>query len=114
MKQCVAACIPVCHFLLPFSNHPFAPALVSGFPFVSMCVASLPWWISVRPTGDAGLNTVMPVGALLVLGDALLPAPVLFTAVVVAGLVAVTVMRGGRGGESHGETRGESRGEFEA
>lgn len=65
------------------------------------------WWISVKPAGDLVLNTVMPVGALLVLGDALLPVPVVFTAVAVAVLVAVTVVRGG-------VPRVESRGAVEA
>jgi low temperature requirement protein LtrA len=51
------------------------------------------WWISVLPAGDRVLNTVLPVGAVLVLLDPLVPVPVVLTAVVVAVMVAAVVVR---------------------
>lgn len=45
------------------------------------------------PAGDRVLNTVLPVGAVLVLLDPLVPVPVVLTAVVVAVMVAAVVVR---------------------
>ncbi len=51
------------------------------------------WWIAIRENADRVVNTVVPIGALLVLVDPLLPLPVAITAVVMAVIVAVLVMR---------------------
>jgi low temperature requirement protein LtrA len=55
------------------------------------------WWVSVLPSGDRVLNTVLPLGALCVLADPLLPVPVALSALVIAAMVATVVVRGGVG-----------------
>lgn len=54
------------------------------------------WWIALRPVADRLVNVVLPVGALLVLADPVLPIPVTVTAVVVVALVVVLVLRAPR------------------
>ena len=49
MKQCVAVCMPVCHFFHPSILQPSTPSFVSGLALVAICVASLPCPGSVRP-----------------------------------------------------------------
>ncbi|HWV49929.1 MAG TPA: low temperature requirement protein A [Microbacterium sp.] len=51
------------------------------------------WWIAIRENADRVVNIVVPVGALLVLLDPVLPIPVALTAVILIGIVAVLVIR---------------------
>jgi hypothetical protein len=51
------------------------------------------WWIAIRENADRVVNTVVPLGALLVLLDPVLPIPVTLTAVILAGIVVVLVLR---------------------
>jgi low temperature requirement protein LtrA len=51
------------------------------------------WWVAIRENADRVVNTVMPVGAVLVLLDPVLPIPVAVTAVVLVLIVAVLVVR---------------------
>ncbi|MCT1364762.1 MULTISPECIES: low temperature requirement protein A [unclassified Microbacterium] len=51
------------------------------------------WWVAIRDNADRVVNTVIPVGALLVLLDPFVPVPVALTAAVMVGIVAVLVMR---------------------
>jgi low temperature requirement protein LtrA len=51
------------------------------------------WWITLRDNADAVVNTVVPVGALLVLLDPVLPIPFALTSVVLALVVVVLVVR---------------------
>ncbi|MFJ4173066.1 low temperature requirement protein A [Microbacterium sp. NPDC089696] len=51
------------------------------------------WWIAIRENADAVVNTVVPLGAALVLLDPVLPIPVAITAVVMVGVVVVLVLR---------------------
>ena len=51
------------------------------------------WWIAIRENADRVVNTVVPVGAVLVLLDPLLPIPVAITAVIMAAVVVVLVLR---------------------
>lgn len=51
------------------------------------------WWLVIRPARDRVIDIVMPTGALLVLLDPILPVPVALTAVIVAAIVVVLVVR---------------------
>jgi low temperature requirement protein LtrA len=51
------------------------------------------WWVAIRENADRVVNTVMPVGAVLVLLDPVLPIPVAVTAIVLVLIVAVLVVR---------------------
>lgn len=51
------------------------------------------WAIALRPAGDRVVNAAVPLAALLVLGDAFVPVPLLVTAVVMAAVVVVLVRR---------------------
>lgn len=51
------------------------------------------WWIAIRDNADRVVNIVVPVGAVLVLLDPVLPIPVTLTAVVMVIVVAVLVVR---------------------
>ncbi|WP_202976016.1 low temperature requirement protein A [Rothia uropygialis] len=51
------------------------------------------WWIAFRKHADGVVNTAVPLGALLVLLDPVLPLPVAVTALVVAAVVLVLVIR---------------------
>lgn len=51
------------------------------------------WWIAIRDNADRVVNIVLPVGAVLVLLDPVLPIPVTLTAVVMVIVVAVLVVR---------------------
>ena len=51
------------------------------------------WFLAIRQSADHLVNTVVPVGALLVLLDPVLPVPVTLTAVIMAVVVAVLVIR---------------------
>lgn len=51
------------------------------------------WWIAIRDNADRVVNTVVPLGAVLVLLDPLLPIPVAITAGVLVAVVVVLVLR---------------------
>lgn len=51
------------------------------------------WWIAIRENADRLVTAVVPVGALLVLLDPILPIPVAITAVVLVAIVVVLVLR---------------------
>ncbi|MCI1017044.1 low temperature requirement protein A [Microbacterium sp. C5A9] len=51
------------------------------------------WWIAIRESADRVVNTAIPAGALLVLLDPILPIPVAITAVVLAVIVVILVLR---------------------
>lgn len=51
------------------------------------------WWIAVRANADRVVNVVVPLGAVLVLLDPLIPIPFALTAVFMAGIVATLVVR---------------------
>nr|WP_082931965.1 low temperature requirement protein A [Gordonia sp. LAM0048] len=51
------------------------------------------WWIALRANADRLVNTVVPVGALLVLLDPVIPVPFALTAVFLVGIVTVLVLR---------------------
>ncbi|MFI5730506.1 low temperature requirement protein A [Kribbella sp. NPDC051587] len=59
------------------------------------------WWIALRSNADRVVNLVVPVGALLVLLDPVIPVPFVITAVLMVAIVAVLVIRPPRtvGGE---------------
>ncbi|WP_255305083.1 low temperature requirement protein A [Microbacterium sp. 3J1] len=50
------------------------------------------WWIAIRDNADRVVNTVMPIGALVVLLDPVLPIPVAVTAGVLVVIVVVLVL----------------------
>jgi low temperature requirement protein LtrA len=51
------------------------------------------WWIAIRENADRIVNTVIPVGAVLVLLDPILPIPVAITAGVLVVIVVALVLR---------------------
>ncbi|WP_243842129.1 low temperature requirement protein A [Microbacterium hydrocarbonoxydans] len=51
------------------------------------------WWIGIRDNADRVVNTVVPLGALLVLLDPILPIPIAITAAVMVAIVVVLVIR---------------------
>lgn len=51
------------------------------------------WWIAIRAHADRVVNTVFPLGALLVLLDPILPIPVTLTALILVIIVVVLVIR---------------------
>ena len=51
------------------------------------------WWIAIRDNADRVVNAVVPLGALLVLLDPVLPVPVTLTALILAVIVVVLVLR---------------------
>jgi low temperature requirement protein LtrA len=51
------------------------------------------WWIAIRENADRVVNTVVPVGALLVLLDPVIPVPVTLTALILVAIVVVLVLR---------------------
>lgn len=51
------------------------------------------WWIALRANADRVVNTVVPVGALLVLLDPVIPVPFALTAVFLVAIVVVLVLR---------------------
>lgn len=50
------------------------------------------WWIAIRENADRVVNTVVPVGAAVVLLDAVLPVPVAVSALVLVVIVVVLVL----------------------
>ncbi|MDT0221903.1 MULTISPECIES: low temperature requirement protein A [Gordonia] len=51
------------------------------------------WWIALRANADRVVNTVVPVGAVLVLLDPVIPVPFALTAVFLVAIVVVLVLR---------------------
>ena len=51
------------------------------------------WWIAIRAHADRVVNTVFPIGALLVLLDPVLPIPVTLSALILVIIVVVLVIR---------------------
>jgi low temperature requirement protein LtrA len=51
------------------------------------------WLVAIRPHADRWVNSVVPIGAILVLIDPLIPIPVALTAVILIAVVAVLVWR---------------------
>ena len=51
------------------------------------------WIVAIRDNADRVVNTVVPLGAVLVLLDAVLPVPVTLTAVILVAIVVVLVLR---------------------
>ncbi|GAA3142411.1 low temperature requirement protein LtrA [Kribbella aluminosa] len=51
------------------------------------------WWIAIRENADRVVNLVVPLGAVLVLLDPLIPVPFALTAVFMAAIVATLVLR---------------------
>lgn len=51
------------------------------------------WWIAIRGNADPLVNTVVPVGALLILFDPLIPVPIALSTIVCIAIVAVLVVR---------------------
>lgn len=51
------------------------------------------WWIAIRENADRVVNTVIPLGAAVVLLDSMLPIPVVITAAVLVVIVVVLVLR---------------------
>jgi low temperature requirement protein LtrA len=50
------------------------------------------WWIAIRENADRVVNTIVPIGAAVVLLDPILPIPVVITAVVLVVIVVVLVL----------------------
>jgi len=50
------------------------------------------WWIAIREHADRVVNTVIPLGAAVVLLDSILPIPVVITAAVLVVIVVVLVL----------------------
>ncbi|MGJ0391038.1 low temperature requirement protein A [Microbacterium sp. CGR1] len=50
------------------------------------------WWIAIRENADRVVNTAIPIGAVLVLLDPILPIPVAITALVLVAIVVVLVL----------------------
>lgn len=50
------------------------------------------WWVAIRENADRVVNTVVPLGAVVVLLDAALPIPVAVTALVLIAIVVVLVL----------------------
>ncbi len=50
------------------------------------------WWIAMRDSADRVVNTAIPIGAVVVLLDPLIPSPVALTTLVLVALVVILVM----------------------
>ena len=61
------------------------------------------WWIAIRANADRVVNIVVPVGALLVLLDPLIPVPVTLTALIMVVIVAVLVRHPPIGASDRGD-----------
>ncbi|MBD8078079.1 low temperature requirement protein A [Cellulosimicrobium arenosum] len=60
------------------------------------------WWIAIRQSADRVVNTLLPLGALLVLVVALGPVPVVVTALILVAMVVLLVLRPPVGAREHG------------
>ena len=50
------------------------------------------WWIAIRENADRVVNVALPLGAVLVLFDPIIPIPITLTAVIMVLMVAVLVL----------------------
>lgn len=64
------------------------------------------WWIALRHQGDRVVNWVVPIGALLVLLDPVLPFPVAMSAIILTLVVIVLVVRAPEEAHEHGRMEG--------
>ena len=60
------------------------------------------WWIALRHQGDRVVNAVVPIAALLVLLDPLLPFPVAVSAIILTLVVVLLVVRAPEEAHEHG------------
>ena len=67
----------------------FSLAMAGNFPVLVMGI----WWIALRHQRDRVVNVVVPLAALLVLLDPVLPFPVAVSALILALVVVVLVVR---------------------
>ncbi|WP_344357766.1 low temperature requirement protein A [Brachybacterium phenoliresistens] len=76
-------------------GHSHLSALGASFAYtVPIAVFVLGIWVlAIRRHGDAWVNTCVPLGAVLVLIDPLLPVPFALTTIIMVGVVAVLVWR---------------------
>jgi len=51
------------------------------------------WWIALRQSADRVVNLVVPIGAVLVLFDPVIPVPFVVTAVLMVAIVVALVVR---------------------
>jgi low temperature requirement protein LtrA len=58
---------------------------------VALFIASV-WWLAMRPFANRLVNTAMPLGAVLVLVDPVIPVPITLTTFVVVALVVILVL----------------------
>ena len=61
------------------------------------------WWIAMREQADRWVNTAVPLGAVLVLLDPVIPVPFTFTTLIVVAVVVVLVLHPPRATSSHGD-----------
>lgn len=76
-------------------GHSHLSALAASFAYtVPIAVFVLGIWVlAIRRHGDAWVNTCVPLGAVLVLIDPVLPVPFALTTIIMVGVVAVLVWR---------------------
>lgn len=70
---------------------PIATSFTTSVPIAVFLLGI--WFVAIRENADRVVNTVVPLGAVLVLLDPLLPVPVTFTAVILVAVVVVLVVR---------------------
>lgn len=70
---------------------PATASLTASVPIAVFLLAI--WFVAIRRSADRVVNTVVPVGAALVLLDPVLPVPVTLTAAILVGIVVVLVLR---------------------
>ncbi|WP_200940098.1 low temperature requirement protein A [Aeromicrobium sp. Root495] len=61
------------------------------------------WWIAMRAQADRWVNTVVPLGAVLVLLDPVIPVPFTFTTLILVAVVVVLVLHPPRVSASHAD-----------
>lgn len=61
------------------------------------------WWIAMREQADRWVNTAVPLGAVLVLLDPVIPVPFTFTTLIVVAVVVVLVLHPPKETASHGD-----------
>ena len=76
-------------------GHSHLSALAASFAYtvpIAVFVLGI-WALAIRRHGDAWVNTCVPLGAVLVLIDPVLPVPFALTTIIMVGVVAVLVWR---------------------
>jgi low temperature requirement protein LtrA len=71
---------------------PIATSFTTSVPIAVFLLGI--WFVAIRENADRVVNTAVPLGAVLVLLDPLLPVPVTLTAVILVAVVVVLVVRG--------------------